>query len=107
MNAPKLPLGGQFCEEIESQDGLSVGDRITFMSALWDSRGDVAVTGIIRVLYLEKHPNTLSWRPEGAVFAEVDLLDGGQERCWFTRDKPALAREIDGSVGAVPEGAMF
>lgn len=65
------------------------------------------VAGTIRELYLEKDPNTLGWRPDGAVFAEVDLDDGSEERCWFHRDKPAPAREIDGVLGAAPEGAMF
>lgn len=65
------------------------------------------ITGTIYALYLELHPNTVHFRPEGAVFAEVDLLDGDAARCWFWRDHPNLAGELDGSVGAAPEGALF
>lgn len=99
-----LPLGGQFCTLLVEHDGLRVGDRITFYAG---GAGRPRLTGAIRELNVEMHPNVIIREPEGSVFAEIDLVDGADARCWFTRDRPALAREIDGSVGAAPEGAMF
>lgn len=58
-------------------------------------------------MHLERHPNTLSWRPNGEVFAEVTLVDGIEARCWWTRDKPAHARCIDGVLGPAAEGALL
>ncbi len=98
-----LPLGGEHCTPITEHDGLSVGDRITFR----DAGRPILLTGVIAEMYLEKHPSTLTWRPEGSVFAEVDLLDGGRARCWFNRDRPTPAQDLDGALGASPEGALF
>lgn len=105
MSTMKLPLGGEYCTPITDHAGMSVGDRITFLVARIDGR--MSVSGVIRELYLEKHPSTLNWRPDGAAFAEVELDDGRFQRCWFWRDKPYLAGDLDGVVGAAPEGAMF
>lgn len=102
-----LPLGGEYCTPIAEHAGFRLGDRITFLTALHNPRRDVRITGTIRELYLEKHPNTLHWHPGGAVFAEVDLDDGGEGRYWFERDKPLPARDVDGLLGAAPEGAIF
>lgn len=99
----RLPLGGRHCTPLDEHDGISVGDRITFRDAGQRSQ----VTGVVAELYLERHPNVIIREPEGSVFAEVVLVDGADARCWFRRDKPSRAREIDGSVGAAPEGAMF
>ena len=99
----KLPLGGQYCTPLTEHDGLRVGDRITFR----DAGRPTLLTGVILELYVEMHPNVIITEPEGSVFAEVELVDGANTRCWFRRDRPQLAREIDGTVGAAPEGAMF
>lgn len=99
----KLPLGGTYCTPLAEHDGISVGDRITFR----DGGQRSLTTGVVAELYVEMHPNVITREPEGSVFAEVVLVDGGDARCWFKRDKPSLAREIDGTVGAAPEGAMF
>lgn len=98
-----LPLGGRYCTPLEEHAGISVGDRITFL----DGGQRSMLTGVVAELYLEMHPNVIVHQPEGSVFAEVLLADGADARCWFKRDKPAPAREIDGTVGAAPEGAMF
>lgn len=100
-----LPMGGEFDTPINEHDGLSVGDRITFLGG--GAQDYALVTGAIRELYLHEHPNATKWSPNGEVFAEVDLLDGSEARCWFTRDKPRIAGELDGAVGAAPEGALF
>lgn len=109
MTIDSLPLGGQHCEAIDRHEDIAVGDRITFGSVRHEPGRSVpiALTGTVRAMYLEKHPNTLHWRPEGAVFAEVELADGELGRCWFTRDKPYLAGDLDGLAGAAPEGALF
>jgi hypothetical protein len=107
MSTMKLPLGGEYCTPITDHAGMSVGDRITFLTALHDPRRDVRITGTIRAIYVEKHPSWVGREPEGRVFAEVDLDGGGEERCWFWRDKPLPASDVDGVLGAAPEGAMF
>lgn len=98
-----LPLGGRYVTAIAQHDGISVGDRITFR----DGGQRTLITGFVAELYVEMHPNVIIREPEGSVFAEVVLLDGSHARCWFKRDRPAPAREIDGTVGAAPEGALF
>lgn len=99
-----LPCGGEYCAPLEEHDGIRIGDRITFRAG---GRHEPLITGTVREMYLERHPNTLSWRPDGAVFAEVDLDVGGEGRCWFARDKPRPAAAVEGALGAIPEGAMF
>ncbi|MFD4111595.1 hypothetical protein ACFWWU_36390 [Streptomyces sp. NPDC058650] len=113
MSGIALPLGGEHCSPIDVAefDGaeMRVGDRITFraMDHSGDQSREVSVTGELRELYVEKHPSTLRYRPEGSVFAEVLLTSGTWARCWFMRDRPRLASDLEGTIGAAPEGAMF
>lgn len=101
---PNQPCGGDYCTPLTSHGGLNIGDTITFQ----DGGRPELLTGTIVEIHLEKHPNTLRWRPEGSVFAEVENAEGEWARCWFVRDKPALATALDGVLpGAQPEGAMF
>lgn len=103
MSTLHLPCGGEYCTALEEHEGLRVGDKITFH----DAGRPETLSGTIRELYVEMHPNVIIRQPEGSDFAEVDLVDGGEARCWFRRDRPTPAREIDGVLGVTPEGAMF
>lgn len=98
-----LPCGGEYLTPIPEHEGLAIGDRITFRDGGRANR----LVGTIRELYHEQVPSVLTWKPEGLVFAEVDLNDGSEARCWFHRDRAERAGELDGALGAPIEGGLF
>jgi hypothetical protein len=99
-----LPLGGEYCTEVESIDAegveLRVGDVITYRSGgVYGVEGKPLLTGRIASLWREDHPNV------GHPMFFAEIVDG--QRMWLNRDRPRLAEGLEAEFGARVEGALW